>query len=117
VLRRAVTRVVTPGTLVEERFLDPRAHQFLVAVAPDAHGHVGVAWLDISTGLLRLAPSTTAAVAADVARIQAKEVVVDRAQAATAAAPVVAALRASKQLLVSLLDRTPPAAADHTVRA
>ena len=109
VLRRAVTRVVTPGTLIEERFLDPRAHQFLAAVVAGPQGQVGVAWVDISTGELRLAPSSAAAVASDLGRIQAKEVVMDRATPAT----LVDALRShSQQLLVSLVDAARPLALD-----
>ena len=103
VLKRAVTRVVTPGTLIEERFLDPRAHQFLAALAVGPQGQGGVAWIDISTGLLRLAPSSAAAVVSDVARIQAKEVVLDRGTPEA----IVATLRASKQLLVSTIDQLP----------
>ena len=66
-----------------------------------AHGQVGVAWLDISTGLLRLAPSTAVTVVSDLGRIQAKEVVLDR----TCAPALAEALRASKQLLVSQIER------------
>src|SRR5579863_2579683 len=48
-LRRAVVRVVTPGTLTEETLLDARRHNYLAALA-EAQGALGLAWLDLSTG-------------------------------------------------------------------
>src|ERR1700733_335321 len=47
-VKREVTRVVTPGTLTEDDLLDPRAANHLVAVAPLHLGKngVGVAWVE-----------------------------------------------------------------------
>ncbi|MFQ5972278.1 MAG: DNA mismatch repair protein MutS [Alphaproteobacteria bacterium] len=53
VVRRAVVRVVTPGTLTEDSLLDARSHNFLAALA-EAQDDLGLAWLDISTGELWL---------------------------------------------------------------
>jgi len=49
VVRRDVVRVVTPGTLTEDGLLEPRAHNYLAALA-DAGGGLALAWVDISTG-------------------------------------------------------------------
>ncbi len=51
-VKREVTRVVTPGTLTEDNLLDPRRTNHLVAVAPLHLGKngVGVAWVELSTG-------------------------------------------------------------------
>src|SRR5437588_3672738 len=50
-VRREVTRVITPGTVTEDDLLDPRASNHLVAlVASGAAGPVGLAWLELSTG-------------------------------------------------------------------
>ncbi len=49
-IRREVVRLVTPGTLTEDTLLDARRPNLLAALAPDRAG-VGVAWLDVSTGL------------------------------------------------------------------
>ncbi len=49
VVNRQVVRLVTQGTLTEDTLLDARAHNHLAALA-DAGGHIGFAWLDISTG-------------------------------------------------------------------
>src|SRR5436309_7687072 len=48
-VRRDVTRVVTPGTVTEDDLLDPRRANHLVALA--VRGELAaLAWLDISTG-------------------------------------------------------------------
>jgi len=63
-LRREVTRIVTPGIAADESLLDPARPNHLVAVVPravacrggDQHGRetsgvaVGVAWLDVAAG-------------------------------------------------------------------
>ena len=48
-VRREVTRIVTPGTLTDDALLDPRTANYVAAVSPlkDA---VGLAWLELSTG-------------------------------------------------------------------
>jgi len=49
IVKRGVTRVVTPGTLLEDGMLDAKANNFLLAIAnePDLYG---IAAVDISTG-------------------------------------------------------------------
>src|ERR1700722_12522213 len=52
-VRREVTRVVTPGTVTEDDLLDPRQANHLVPLAPPlagARGSVGVAWVELSAG-------------------------------------------------------------------
>ena len=55
-VKREVTRVVTPGTLTDDALLDPRESNFLAAVAygvprsKDDEPEVGMAWADFSTG-------------------------------------------------------------------
>ncbi|MCY7406509.1 MAG: DNA mismatch repair protein MutS, partial [Alkalinema sp. CAN_BIN05] len=48
-VRREVTRVMTPGTLLEEGMLNARRNNFLAAVVIANH-HWGIAYADISTG-------------------------------------------------------------------
>ena len=55
-VRREVTRVVTPGTLTDDALLDPRQSNFLAAVCPlpakkGRADRVAVAWVELSTGL------------------------------------------------------------------
>ncbi len=56
-LRREVTRIVTPGIAADESLLDPDRSNYLVAILPrrpradDAGpGHVGLAWIDVAAG-------------------------------------------------------------------
>jgi DNA mismatch repair protein MutS len=50
-VRREVTRVVTPGTITEDGLLDPRRSNHLVALLPGSPAApVGLAWLELSTG-------------------------------------------------------------------
>ena len=50
VVKREVTRVVSPGTLTDASYLDAREPAFLLALAPGADDRLGVALLDASTG-------------------------------------------------------------------
>lgn len=49
IVKRGVTRVVTPGTILEDGMLDAKANNFLAAVASE-DGTYGIAVVDISTG-------------------------------------------------------------------
>ncbi|HET9551960.1 MAG TPA: DNA mismatch repair protein MutS [Anaeromyxobacteraceae bacterium] len=53
IVRREVTRVVTPGTVFDDAMLDPREASFLGAVALAEAGGGGLALLDATTGQLR----------------------------------------------------------------
>src|SRR5512138_847304 len=53
IVRREVTRVVTPGMVLDDQVLDPREASYLGAVAL-GEGGAGLALLDASTGELRL---------------------------------------------------------------
>src|SRR6516162_2481101 len=48
-VRREVTRVVTPGTLTEDDLLDPRQPNHLLALAHRGNV-IGLAWVELSTG-------------------------------------------------------------------
>jgi len=47
-VRREVTRVVTPGTVTDDALLDPRQSNYLAAVLPGPM--TGLAWVELSTG-------------------------------------------------------------------
>ena len=52
-VKRAITRIVTPGTLTEEALLSPISHNVLSAMWLQADRHeprVGLAFVDVSTG-------------------------------------------------------------------
>lgn len=73
VVRREVVRVVTPGTITEDGLLDARSNNYLAALA-EAGGEGGLAWLDLSTGELTLAPVERAGLGAALARLAPGEV-------------------------------------------
>jgi DNA mismatch repair protein MutS len=72
-VRRAVTRVVTAGTLTEEGLLDARRHNYLAGIA-EAAGAMGLAWLDLSTGAFATAPTSEPGLAGDLARLMPGEI-------------------------------------------
>lgn len=51
-VRREVTRIVTPGTLTDDALLDPKESNYLAAVIPMKES-IGLAWLELSTGLFQ----------------------------------------------------------------
>jgi DNA mismatch repair protein MutS len=80
VVRRDVVRIVTPGTITEDRLLAPGEANLLVAVArrkaSDETWAYGLAAVDISTGRFSLSETDEAGLAAEVARLDPREIVV-----------------------------------------
>ncbi len=74
VVRRAIVRVITPGTLTEDRLLDGRRANWLLAVFPGP-GAAGLAWADISTGAFLMATVDPATLADEIARIAPAEII------------------------------------------
>lgn len=72
IVRRAVTRVLTPGTLTEERLLRPESAN-RVAAAFLSDGVAGLAWADISTGEFMTAEVAAAALPDELARLRPAE--------------------------------------------
>jgi DNA mismatch repair protein MutS len=52
IIRREVTRIVTPGTLIEDQLLDPNQANHLVSIFPAGgrSAQVGLAWTELSAG-------------------------------------------------------------------
>lgn len=78
VVRRDVTRLVTPATITEEKLLDPADTSYLVAVGRvKASGDVlALAWIDITTGQFRLMETDAKRLLPDLMRIGPKEIIV-----------------------------------------
>lgn len=73
--QRRVTRVVSPGTLIDERFLDPFTNNFILAVA-QRNDTYGLAWLDVSTADFHTAVcADEKALRDEIVRIHPREVV------------------------------------------
>jgi DNA mismatch repair protein MutS len=66
-VRREITRVVTPGTLTDDALLDPRKSNYLAAVAPG--DLLGLAWVELSTGRFLAAAFAPSQLADQLARI------------------------------------------------
>jgi len=75
VVNREVVRLVTPGTLTEDALLDARAANHLAALAR-AEGHYALAWCDMSAGKFVVTSVSARAIDAELARIDAGEILV-----------------------------------------
>ncbi len=77
VVRRAVTRLVTPGTITEESLLDPARANCLLAIVGlrGANATFGIASVDISTGAFAVTEVAAPALSAEIARLDASEIV------------------------------------------
>ena len=99
---RRVTRTITPGTLIDEKFMDPYENNFLLALYAPGPGEspycseiekipaelakgsiprslistsIGLAWLDLSTGIFFTQTTTIGSLASAAARIGPREIV------------------------------------------
>jgi DNA mismatch repair protein MutS len=80
VVRRDVVRLVTPGTITEDRLLDPGRANLFLAVArrrvSEAEWAYGLAAVDISTGRFLVAETDGPGLATEIARLEPREIVV-----------------------------------------
>ncbi|MHA6641177.1 DNA mismatch repair protein MutS [Mesorhizobium sp. A623] len=79
VVRRDVVRLVTPGTITEDRLLAPSESSFLMAlgrVKGASDSAFALAWIDISTGAFRVAETTAERLLADIFRVDPRELIV-----------------------------------------
>lgn len=80
-VERKVVRVITPGTLTDEALLEDRRDQLLLALKTQGEQH-GIAYADVSAGRFVLLECTgEAALAAELARLQPAESLLDESQA------------------------------------
>ncbi len=78
VVRRDVIRLVTPGTLTEEKLLSPSESNYLMALARIKGGsepQYALAWIDISTGIFRLAETSRERLLTDIMRVDPRELI------------------------------------------
>src|SRR6201981_1106157 len=80
VVRRAVVRLVTPGTLTEDTLLDARTNNYLLAIArtrsSSGGDRFGLAWIDISTSEFMVTECSGGELQAALARINPNEAIV-----------------------------------------
>ncbi|KAF9379027.1 DNA mismatch repair ATPase msh1 [Podila verticillata] len=76
--RRSVHRIITPGTLIDEQFLDQGQNNWLLAVASDKSSQfLGLSWLDLSTGDFFTQETTYESFPNDLARIRPREIILN----------------------------------------
>ncbi|GAA5944272.1 mismatch repair ATPase MSH1 [Sporobolomyces koalae] len=108
---RRVSRVVTPGTGVDESFVEMEKMNFVLALGAIEGGknkEIGMAYRDISTGASFTRVSTLASLRDDIQLVRPKEVVVDeRLESLSHGAKVLAILEGEQQresLMVSAIS-------------
>lgn len=97
---RRITRIITPGTLIDEKFMDPYENNYLLALSskdpPNSRSssleakasakfsdadhcpkRLGLAWLDLSTGDFYTQTMAMESLPTALARIGAREIVID----------------------------------------
>lgn len=82
---RKISRIITPGTLLDESFINWETNNFLVALGLPVHTDVplddtpvGIAWLNLSLGSFYIQSTTMADLSTDLARIQPTEIILDK---------------------------------------
>ncbi|GAP86202.2 putative domain V [Rosellinia necatrix] len=88
---RRVTRIITPGTLIDENFIDPYTNNYVLAIHIDRDTRslnenqglgllsapIGLAWLDISTGQFYTQATTITSLSSILSRVGPREIVID----------------------------------------
>lgn len=106
---RRVVRIVTPGTLIDEPFLNCCENNYLMAITPvrspslKEDGDLGLAWIDVSTGEFFTKSTTIESLFDDIVRIHPREVVLPRKMESVDECPVRAIVR-GESIVVSYLD-------------
>jgi len=79
IVKRQVTRVITPGTVMDNSLLEGSRNNFLAAVAESSKGALALAALDVSTGeFFYCIPSSMEALTAELSRLCVREAVISR---------------------------------------
>lgn len=107
---RRVVRIVTPGTLIDEPFLNPYENNYLLAVSTTndvtPQGSIGLAWMDVSTGEFFSELSTCERFSDELARINPREVVLDDKLRSASGHPILLAL-SEENACVSYIKPSP----------
>ena len=75
IVNRAVVRVITPGTILEDNLIGAKTNNFLMSIN-DLRGDISISWADISTGKVITSSTSLEKVSSDIARINPSEVLV-----------------------------------------
>ncbi|KAI9105958.1 muts domain V-domain-containing protein [Phlyctochytrium arcticum] len=74
---RAVKRIYTPGTVVDDEFVESKENRFLLSISADSScsGTLGISWADLSTGVSFICETSPGELMDHIARIQPTEIV------------------------------------------
>ncbi|ORY82012.1 muts domain V-domain-containing protein, partial [Protomyces lactucae-debilis] len=73
---RKVLRVITPGTLLDEKFLEQETNNYLLSVHIQEQDNLaGLAWMDLSTGDFLTQEVSLSGLASSIQRLQPKEII------------------------------------------
>jgi DNA mismatch repair protein MutS len=76
-VKRGVVRVITPGVILDEESLEPRAPNYVAAVAGEARDGFGLAFADVTTGDFRATSCpTTEGLLDELARVEPRELLI-----------------------------------------
>jgi DNA mismatch repair protein MutS len=90
IVKRDVVRVITPGVMLDEEALDPRAPSHVAAAVGDARGGYGFSFLDVTTGDFHATEAPSAEVLTEeIGRVAPRELVFGRGDADQALADLV----------------------------
>lgn len=85
IIHRRISRIVSPGTLVDESFINYSLNNFLVALylPPNCHKsladpdmEIGLLWLDLSLGEFYIQTTTLGDLVSDLSRIRPSEIII-----------------------------------------
>ncbi|MBN2457526.1 DNA mismatch repair protein MutS [Candidatus Woesearchaeota archaeon] len=76
VVKRGVTRIVTPGTVIEENLLDQKKNNYIVSVYFGEMPKIGLAAVDLSTGAFRATSVDRQNIVDEIAKYAPAEVIV-----------------------------------------
>jgi DNA mismatch repair ATPase MutS len=113
---RRVTRIITPGTLIDEKFMDPCENNYLLSIhaesevdkvlqSEDELGEhreppaVGLAWVDLSSGDFNTQKTDLDSLSSIVARIGPREIIIDQALESLEDSPLVSMLKEESHVI------------------
>ncbi|CAG8436176.1 9502_t:CDS:10 [Diversispora eburnea] len=75
--KRRVNRIITPGTLIDESFLQQDQNNFLLSISlGENHKETGLSWIDITTGQFYMQKSNLESLSNDISRIIPSEILI-----------------------------------------
>lgn len=100
---RRISRIITPGTLIDESFLNPFENNYLLAISvPSTVASselIGLAWIDVSTGEFFSKQCTFESIQDELARLAPREIVLDNSMKQSKDHPLLSALKETKFLV------------------